>query len=83
MLKGHIACERGSQTTRPFHNKCRVNMAQRLYIRPIPHAYIMHSRPLDCTRSPLDQGIGQRNRDVAWTGSHQAGSGHTSSPDPL
>jgi hypothetical protein len=58
MLKGHIACQRGSQTARPFHNKCRGSVAQRLYVRPIPHAYVMQSRPLDCTRSPPDQGIG-------------------------
>jgi hypothetical protein len=58
MLKGHISCQRGSQTARPFHNKCRGSVAQRPYVRPIPHAYVMHSRPLDYTGSPLDQGLG-------------------------
>jgi hypothetical protein len=58
MLKGHISCQRGSQTTRPFHNKCRGRVTQRLYVRPITYAYVMHSRPLDCTRPPPGQGIG-------------------------
>jgi hypothetical protein len=58
MLKGHISCQWDSQTMCPFHNKCRGSVAQRPYARPIPHAYVMHSRPLDCSRSPLDQGMG-------------------------
>jgi hypothetical protein len=53
MLKGHISCQRGSQTARPLRNKCRGSVAQRPYVRPIPHAHVMHSRQLDCTRSPL------------------------------
>jgi hypothetical protein len=57
MLKGHISCQRGSQTTRPFNNKCKGSVAPRLYVRPIPYAYVMHSRPLDCTRPPPGQGI--------------------------
>jgi hypothetical protein len=58
MLKGHISYQRGSQTARPFHNKCRGSVTQRLYVRPIPYAYVMHSRSLDCSRPPPDRGIG-------------------------
>jgi hypothetical protein len=27
MLKGHISCQRGSQTVRPLRNKCRDSVA--------------------------------------------------------
>jgi hypothetical protein len=83
MLKGHIACQRGSQTTRPFHNKCKGSVAQRSYVMPVPHPHVMHSRLLDCTRSPPGQGIGTlcgqvrtklgldtcRPRTPSWAGS--------------
>jgi hypothetical protein len=75
MPKGHIACQRGSQAARPVHNKCKGSMAQWSYVRPIPQAYVMHSRPLGCTRSSPGY--------IVWTGSHQAGSRHTSPPDPI
>jgi hypothetical protein len=86
MLKGHISCQQGSQTAHPFHNKRRGSVAQRLYVRPIPYAYVMHSRPRDCTRPPLDQGIGTLRGRVRtklgldtchpWTPS-RAGSGYS------
>ncbi|KAL5658037.1 hypothetical protein ACJX0J_031200, partial [Zea mays] len=34
------------QTARPFHNKCKGSVAQRLYVRPVPYAYVMHSPDL-------------------------------------
>jgi hypothetical protein len=58
MPKGHIACQRGSQAARLLHNKCKGSVAQWSYVRPIPQAHVMHSRPLGCTRSPPGQGIG-------------------------
>jgi hypothetical protein len=91
MLKGHISCQRGSQTARPFHDKCTGSVAQRLYVRPIPYAYVMHSRPLDCTRPPPDQGIGTLRGRVRtklgldtchpWTPS-KAGSGYSLPQNP-
>jgi hypothetical protein len=44
MLKGHIACQWGSQTACPFHNKCRGSVAQQPYVRSIPHAYVIVGR---------------------------------------
>ena len=52
MLKGHIACQRGSQAARLLRNKCRDSVAQRPYVRLRPLAYVMRGRPRGNIRSP-------------------------------
>jgi hypothetical protein len=58
MLKGHIACQRGSQAARLLRNKCKGSVAQWSYVRPIPQAHVTHNRPLGCTWSSPGQAIG-------------------------
>jgi hypothetical protein len=78
MLKGHIACQWGSQAARLLHNKCRGSVAQWAYVRPVPQAYVTHNRSLGCTRPSPGRGIGTFCRHVHT----QLGSGHMSPPDP-
>jgi hypothetical protein len=79
---GCIKCRRGASPVSGVVRRrvlstinARAVVAQWSYVRPIPQAYVTHSRPLGCTRSSPGH--------VVWTGSHQAGSGHMSPPDPF
>jgi hypothetical protein len=56
MLKGHIACQRGSQAAHLLRNKCRDSTTQRSYVRLRPLAYVMRGWPRGSIGSPLGQG---------------------------
>jgi hypothetical protein len=56
MLKGHIACQWGSQAARLLRNKCRDSAAQRSYVRLRPRAYVTRGRPHGSIGSPPERG---------------------------
>jgi hypothetical protein len=56
MLKGHIACQWGSQAARLLRNKCRDSTAQRSYVRLRPLAYVTRGWPRDSIGSPPGRG---------------------------
>jgi hypothetical protein len=68
MLRRHVAC----QATRLIRNKCRGRVAQKLYIRLRPLAYVTGSRPRGSIGSPPERGA---EVYAGW-------SGHVSAPDP-
>jgi hypothetical protein len=72
MLRRHIACQQGGQTTHPIYNKCRDRAAQRPYVMLHPLAYVTCNKPRSCIRSPPERG--------AQT--HRIKPRHVSVPDP-
>jgi hypothetical protein len=56
MLKGHIACQWGSQAARLLRNKCSGSAAQRPYVRLSTQAHVMHGGPFGSIGSPPGRG---------------------------